>query len=92
MMDLLKLDKVFLVGGSMGSYVAQGVAITAPERVEKLVLVTPKSNGRTSSMARLFSEHAEELKGMDTQAKVQHVSRFMFHNLSLVEKWMRHVQ
>lgn len=39
-MDFLKLDKVYLVGGSMGSYIAQGVAIAAPERVKKLVLVT----------------------------------------------------
>ncbi|WP_163873434.1 alpha/beta fold hydrolase [Paenibacillus favisporus] len=91
-MDFLKLDKVYLVGGSMGSYIAQGVAIAAPERVKKLVLVTPKSNGRTSSMARLFSEHAEELEGMDTPAKLQHLSRYMFHNLSLVGAWMQHVQ
>jgi 3-oxoadipate enol-lactonase len=48
----------------VGSYIAQGVAFKAPERVEKLILVCSKSNGETSSMARLFKQNESELKGL----------------------------
>jgi len=62
-MEALKLEKIFLMGSSMGSYIAQGVAIQEPRRVAKLVLVTPKAHGRTSSVARLIGQHAQELAG-----------------------------
>lgn len=48
-MDSLGIDTFSMIGSSMGSYVAQGVAFTAPERVKKLVLVTPKAFGERSS-------------------------------------------
>lgn len=38
-MDALNLKKAVIVGHSMGSFVAQQVAVGAPERVEKLVLI-----------------------------------------------------
>jgi 3-oxoadipate enol-lactonase len=63
-MDALHLESVFLLGASMGTYIAQGVAIQQPQRVKKLVLVTPKAHGKTSSSARFLAEHAEELEGM----------------------------
>ena len=62
-MDALELPSVFLMGSSMGSYVAQGVAAQQPQRVSKLVLVTPKASGQTSSSARLLAQHAVELQG-----------------------------
>ena len=62
-MDALRLPTIFLMGSSMGSYVAQGVAAQQPERVSKLVLVTPKASGQTSSSARLLAQHEGELKG-----------------------------
>ncbi|ULH14221.1 alpha/beta hydrolase (plasmid) [Deinococcus sp. KNUC1210] len=62
-MDALDLPTVFLMGSSMGSYVAQGVATRQPQRVSKLVLVTPKASGQTSSSARLLAQHAAELEG-----------------------------
>ena len=39
LMDSIKLEKAALVGHSMGSLVAQEVAIKHPDRVEKLVLI-----------------------------------------------------
>lgn len=63
-MDALKLDTVNLMGTSAGSYIAQGVASQQPERVRKLVLVVPKSNGQTSSVARFIAEHGEEVQGL----------------------------
>lgn len=69
-MNALGLTQVDLMGSSMGSYIAQGVAIREPGRVNKLVLVTPKAHGATSSVARLLAQHAAELQGK-SEAEVQ---------------------
>lgn len=63
-MDALKLDTVNLIGTSAGSYIAQGVASQHPERIRKLVLIVPKSNGKTSSVARFIAQHEDEVRGM----------------------------
>jgi pimeloyl-ACP methyl ester carboxylesterase len=39
LMDTLRLERATIVGHSMGSFVAQRIAVTAPDRVERLVLV-----------------------------------------------------
>lgn len=62
-MDGLGLDTADVMGTSMGSYVAQGVATRAPQRISKLVLVVPKASGTMSSVARFIGEHAAELEG-----------------------------
>ncbi|MFB9991044.1 alpha/beta fold hydrolase [Deinococcus oregonensis] len=62
-MDALSLGTVSLMGSSMGSYIAQGVAAQQPARVSKLVLITPKAKGKTSSVARFLAAHAAELEG-----------------------------
>lgn len=62
-LDALHLDTVYLLGASMGSYIAQGVAAQHPQRVTKLVLITPKARGTTSSVARFLAVHADVLHG-----------------------------
>jgi 3-oxoadipate enol-lactonase len=62
-MDALGISACALLGRSMGSYIAQGVASTAPERVGKLVLVVPRAHASESSIARLRRHHAAELLG-----------------------------
>ena len=91
LMDYLKIERVHLLGMSMGSYIAQGVAIEQPNRVEKLILVSSKSNGKTSSMQELFARHADELEGLDYQEKIDQSSKYIFHNLSEVGKWMNEI-
>ncbi len=49
----------------MGSYIAQGVAISQPNRIKKLILTVPKSNGLTSSTQRLIQERTKELEGLN---------------------------
>ncbi|OZB98465.1 alpha/beta fold hydrolase [Paenibacillus sp. XY044] len=88
-MDHMGIDQAYIMGGSMGSYIAQGVAIKVPERVKKLVLVSAKPNGLTSSMVRLYAEHADELVGMTEEQKQQHMFRYIFHNRVLAGKWIR---
>jgi 3-oxoadipate enol-lactonase len=65
--DALDLEKAAIIGTSMGSYVAQGVAIEARERISRLVLVAPKSHGASSSSATMLEKHAAVLKDSTVQ-------------------------
>ena len=76
-MDQLSLGSVFLMGTSMGSYVAQGVAIAQPQRVKKLVLIVSKPSGKTSSTARFLAEHEDEVRGLSPEE----VRAFVFDHL-----------
>jgi 3-oxoadipate enol-lactonase len=84
LMDFLHLERASILGISMGSYIAQGIAVAAPERVDKLILVSAKPEGETSSMMRLFAEHADELAGLDYMEKITYLSKYIFHNFSAV--------
>jgi len=46
LMDYLGIDRVHLLGTSMGGMIAQQVAAIAPERVFSLILASTTSNGR----------------------------------------------
>lgn len=89
LMDALDLDKASLLGVSMGSYIAQGVAIKQPDRVKKMILIGAKAHGHTSSMSQLFSEHAEELKGMSFEQQMNRLAKYMFYDLRAVGRWLR---
>ena len=69
LLDRLEFPMTNLYGVSMGSYIAQGVAIKQPHRIQKLILTAPKSNGLTSSTQRFIQEHAKELAGLNKQEK-----------------------
>lgn len=84
-MDYYKIDKSYLLGISMGSYISQGVAIAAPERIEKLVLTVPKSNGLTSSVRRLMEQHAEELAGVDIKKSIPALFKYMVYNVEAMK-------
>ena len=79
-MDFYNIEKTYLLGVSMGSYIAQGVAIAAPERIEKLILTVPKSNGLTSSVQILFREHAEEIKGKNFHETILTLLKYLVYN------------
>ncbi len=55
-MDVMKIDKATIVGHSMGSFVAQHVAVAAPERVKRLVLSGSATIIRNSVVADLQRE------------------------------------
>lgn len=87
LMDNLKFTTVNLYGVSMGSYIAQGVAITQPHRIKKLILAVPKSNGLTSSTQRLFEEHARELEGLNEQEKLMFFYKHIAYNAETLLKY-----
>ncbi|MGI2329186.1 alpha/beta fold hydrolase [Planococcus sp. YIM B11945] len=89
LLDHLGIGKAHVLGVSMGSYIAQGLVLAHPERVEKLVLVVSKSNGKTSSTQELFNRHADEIEGMEEQEQQKHLFKYMFRNLAAVEEWQK---
>ena len=88
LVDHLGLDSFHLIGVSMGSYIAQGVAIELGDRVKKLVLVATKSHGKQASMEELFERYADEMKGMTPLDKMVAASKYMFYNQKAVGKWL----
>ena len=89
LLNYLQLESVYIIGVSMGSYIAQGVAVEEPERVKKLVLVATKSNGTQSSTAELFARHKDEFSGLGPIDKMNKASRYIFHNQRAVGKWLK---
>ena len=55
-MDAMQLKQATIVGHSMGSFVAQHVAVEAPERVRKLVLVGSATSIRNHTVQALQKE------------------------------------
>lgn len=86
LIDHLELPTVRLMGVSMGSYTAQGIAIQIPERVQKLMLVVTKSYGRESSLVQLLNRHADEIKELSMPAKLEYISQYMYFNQEAVQK------
>lgn len=84
-MDYFSLAKVHLLGVSMGSYIAQLVAITVPHRIDKLILTVTKSNGLTSSIQRLFKENEQDIKGLDMHATILKLLKYMVYDPQLME-------
>jgi 3-oxoadipate enol-lactonase len=86
LMDYLGIDRANILGASMGSYVAQGVATERPELVNKLILVVAKSHGKISSSQEMLVRHAEELKGLTEEEQMNYLFRRTFHNIPAVVK------
>ncbi|HSI67241.1 MAG TPA: alpha/beta fold hydrolase [Planococcus sp. (in: firmicutes)] len=89
LLNHLDIESCHIIGVSMGSYIAQGVAIRVPDRVQKLVLVATKPCGDKSSMNELYEEYADEMEGMNALDKMNHASQYMFHNHQAVGKWLK---
>lgn len=88
LVDFLKLDLLYVIGVSMGSYIAQGLAITLADRVKKLVLVATKSYGEKSSMAELFERHEAIFKELSLIEKLNKSSQFIFYDQDKVDAWL----
>jgi len=88
LMDYLGLPKVTIIGMSMGTYVGQGVAIKAPDRVEKLILISGTSHGDTSDGTGLLAAHAHEMTGMTFEEQMGHLADRIFHKMEPVGEWL----
>ena len=72
----------------MGTYVGQGVAIEAPERVKKLVLISGTSHGDTSDGTGLLAKHADEMEGLSFEEQMGHLAEHIFHKMKPVGAWL----
>ncbi|MBT2583390.1 alpha/beta hydrolase [Planococcus sp. ISL-109] len=89
LLDHLQLEQADVLGISMGSYIAQGLAARRPESVRKLLLVATKSFGEQSSMTELFDRYPEEFDGLSIRDKLANAESFMYHRLTAVKKWQK---
>lgn len=78
LLDALGIDRCAVMGASMGSYIAQGFATKYPQRVKELALIVTKSNGMTSSSARILEEHKFELETLTHREKQQFLLGYAF--------------
>src|SRR5215211_930843 len=60
LMDALKIQKVDVLGLSLGSYIAQQLTITYPEKVNRLILVGSSCGGGLVSILCHWSLHSIE--------------------------------
>ena len=60
LLDALALDKVVLLGNSMGCPVSLEVAHAAPERVERMVLVSPAGGVQNQPLGRALVQLAQD--------------------------------
>lgn len=60
-MDAMKIKDATVVGHSMGSFVAQHVAVEAPERVKRLVLVATATTVHTNDLVRQLQREVNAL-------------------------------
>jgi pimeloyl-ACP methyl ester carboxylesterase/tetratricopeptide (TPR) repeat protein len=60
-MDAMKIQQATIVGHSMGSFVAQHVAVEAPDRVKRLVLVATATTVHTNDLARQLQRDVNAL-------------------------------
>lgn len=60
-MDAMKIKDATIVGHSMGSFVAQHVAVEAPERVKQLVLVATATTVHTNDLVRQLQREVNAL-------------------------------
>jgi pimeloyl-ACP methyl ester carboxylesterase len=74
-LDGLHLDRVFLTGMSYGGWLALNFAIAAPERLEKLVLLSP--GGGFVPMARQFSRRGMLMVWFPTRFTVNWFMRWI---------------
>jgi 3-oxoadipate enol-lactonase len=88
LLDYLGIERVSILGTSMGSYVAQGVAIKRPELIYKLILVVAKAHGKVSSSQEMLTRHADELPHLTAEEQQSFLFRHTFHNIPAVVKVM----
>lgn len=78
LLDALRIEQIDLLGASMGSYIAQALAIAVPHRIGKLVLVVSASHGETSSSSRVLAEHADEVGHLSPEQQQQWLAARLF--------------
>ncbi len=80
LIDALGYGKAAVLGQSMGSYIALQAAELDPEKIEKLILVTPKAfdDGSGSSFQRLLREEGLDLRTASREQRARVLNRALW--------------
>lgn len=78
LMNALKISRAHMVGHSMGGGIAQQIALIAPEKINKLVLVCSRS--KSSALANIVFSTREKLieKNVGDELIAQYMMPFLF--------------
>lgn len=90
LMDELGIDKVNLIGMSMGTYVAQGVAVSVPDRVKKMILVSGTTHAKRETEG-LLAEHRDEIGHLNFEEQMGRLANHIFYNMEAVGKWLNSI-
>ena len=80
LIDALGYEKASVLGQSMGSYIALQAAEMAPERIETLILITPKAfdDGSGSSYQRLLKEEGLDMSKSSPEQRARVLNKALW--------------
>ena len=78
LMSALEIERAHIVGHSLGAYIAQHIAINAPERVDKLVLIGGKAYQDTLGKLRRENSIALMKAGVDKRLRLENSMLWVF--------------
>ena len=84
LLDVLHIDRAHVLGWSMGSYIAQELALRHPEQVERLILLSASCGGAEA----VWPDEAVWRRLVDMSGTLEERIRRMFENLFPAE-WLR---
>lgn len=90
LMDALKIETTNLIGMSMGTYVAQGVAIQVPDRVNKMVLVSGSTHAKNETES-LFAQHKDDIGHLSFEEQMGHLAKRIFRNMEAIGMWLESI-
>jgi len=91
LLDALKIQKADILGYSMGSFVAQQLAVTHPEKVNRLLLVAASCGGKESipPSPQVVQLGSEMIKNATNNIPFTRQEVLMLMNESLGPAWMK---
>src|SRR5699024_1310765 len=90
LMDSLGIEEANLIGMSMGTYVAQGVAIRVPDRIKKMILVSGNTHSKGENEG-LLAEHRGKIGHLSFEEQMGELAEHIFYNLEKVGKWLNSI-
>lgn len=89
-LDELKIEQFSIIGMSMGTYTAQGIAIRAPKRVKKMILVSGTTHAKAETEG-LLAEHKDEIGHLSFEEQMGELATQIFHNMEPVGAWLESI-
>ena len=90
LLDELEITEFSMIGMSMGTYTAQGVAIKVPERVKKMILVSGTTHAKGESEG-LLEKHKDEIGHLSFEEQMGELATRIFHNMEPVGAWLESI-